>query len=549
MKHLFLSLQATDPDARIEHVALDADGVLLEHGRSTLAELASRLGELRAHESIVHAIIPAHDVAHFTVRLPPMAPSKIRASLPYALEDQLLEECDALQFAYDDTAPGANMKGKEARELAVATITRARLRTWLELLHSASIAPDAIHSEQSILLAREPGPITICLTAERVLCASPPTAVLEVERASATLELARNVADNLATWLSLLERAALERAALDRAVPDRGSGSEAPTVVELVGDRDSLTAIRPVLETLAASGRIRVREERAIHGFHWLASTALLVSPINLLQGEFAPREPRRFAWQRRFWRGPFFQGPFFQGPFFQGWLLPAALAGVLLLLFVVDLLIPRMFSPASIDAPARGAESVIERPGIDRPVADVKVDALYGLLESLALDGRASNLKLDELRFFVDPAQGERVELRARLGEDGGLQSLIAALEARGWSIDSRATVEAGAMDLVLTRRAATTSGSMNYATAPEIEAWLAAEGASPASASAAALTLAGPTADTPARVAISGAFADLLPRLERLPERGFAAAAAELRLAQSPGLVDGTLTLYRAP
>lgn len=481
MKHLFLSLHDTDPDAPIEHVALDADGRLLEHGRSTLAELAPRV-----RDAIVHAVIPARDVAHFTVRLPPMAASKVRASLPYALEDQLLEECDALHFAYDDTA-----KGKEPRELAVATINRARLRTWVERLQAAGIAPRAIHSEQSILLARAPGPITMCLPGERVLCARPPTATLEIERA--------RLGGNFATWLALLERE---------------GGSEGPISVELVGDRDALALTRPVLEALAATGRTILREEREAHWFHWLAATALLVEPINLLQGEFAVQEPKRLPWQ--------------------GWRLPVSLAAVLLALVIVDFSIQRVSPVPPADTPT-----------IDAP----EVDAFYGLLESLALAGRGANLKLEQVRFTVDQEQGERVELRARLATDDEVKSLISALEARGWRVESRATGTAEPIELVLTRGAGVTSESMRYATTQEIQAWLDAEETARSTEPASALTLTTATAEAPVRVLVSGTFAALLPLLERLPERGLAAAAVELRLAQGPGLVDGSLTLYRVP
>lgn len=66
------------------------------------------------------------------VSLPTRSRSKIVQALPYALEDQLLDPPETLQFSFQQTRDG---------DVAVAVTRRDRLNDWLSALRSAGIRP------------------------------------------------------------------------------------------------------------------------------------------------------------------------------------------------------------------------------------------------------------------------------------------------------------------------------------------------------------------------------------------------------------------------
>lgn len=95
-----------------------------------LAQLPSAL-----RAAPVHVWTPAGDTLLTHVKLPTRSRARILQALPYALEDQLLDEPEALHFAYVREADG---------ELAVAVTQRARLNVWLEILKGAGVRPASL---------------------------------------------------------------------------------------------------------------------------------------------------------------------------------------------------------------------------------------------------------------------------------------------------------------------------------------------------------------------------------------------------------------------
>ncbi|MBI3898579.1 MAG: hypothetical protein HY308_09820 [Gammaproteobacteria bacterium] len=80
----------------------------------------------------VHIWTPAAETLLTRATIPTKARGRILQALPYALEEQLLDEPDQLHFSYVREADGT---------LAVAVTRRARLTLWLDTLHSAGIRP------------------------------------------------------------------------------------------------------------------------------------------------------------------------------------------------------------------------------------------------------------------------------------------------------------------------------------------------------------------------------------------------------------------------
>lgn len=83
----------------------------------------------------VHVWTPPGETLLTRAKLPTRSRARVLQALPYALEDQLLDEPEALHFAYVREADGA---------LAVAVTQRARLNIWLEILKGAGVRPASL---------------------------------------------------------------------------------------------------------------------------------------------------------------------------------------------------------------------------------------------------------------------------------------------------------------------------------------------------------------------------------------------------------------------
>lgn len=98
---------------------------------------AQDIGQLPAsvRSAPAHVWTPAADTLLTRAVVPTRSRARILQALPYALEDQLLDEPEALHFAYVREADST---------LAVAVTQRARLNAWLETLKSAGVRPASL---------------------------------------------------------------------------------------------------------------------------------------------------------------------------------------------------------------------------------------------------------------------------------------------------------------------------------------------------------------------------------------------------------------------
>lgn len=88
-----------------------------------------------ARRAAVHVWTPAADTMFTSATLPTRSPRKIAQALPYALEDRLLGDPEALHFAWRRETSGS---------LSVAVTSRARLQGWTDRLTRAGIRPASI---------------------------------------------------------------------------------------------------------------------------------------------------------------------------------------------------------------------------------------------------------------------------------------------------------------------------------------------------------------------------------------------------------------------
>lgn len=126
---------------RADWVSTDQDG--------TQCVIAGQLSACKVDkETRVIVVIPGQEVLLTQVTLPPVKARYLAQALPFALEDQLLDELEALHFAVGPYQPGT--------PVAIAVIKKKRLEQWLLLLKEQHIQPDFLIPAPFILPA-QPG--------------------------------------------------------------------------------------------------------------------------------------------------------------------------------------------------------------------------------------------------------------------------------------------------------------------------------------------------------------------------------------------------------
>jgi general secretion pathway protein L len=94
-------------------------------------------------ETYVTLFAPATDVLFTEVNIPSRNRRQLLTAVPFALEDQLMEDIDGMHFALGPTS--------EHGTTSVATVARSRLESWLSGLREHGIELDAVYSEAQVL--------------------------------------------------------------------------------------------------------------------------------------------------------------------------------------------------------------------------------------------------------------------------------------------------------------------------------------------------------------------------------------------------------------
>jgi len=106
-----------------------SDGVILQ---SVLSGDASLLSQLASGKEVI-VIVPQQDVLLTSTNLPKMNRSQLSKALPFALEEQVIDDVDALHFAYLHQPNEA---------LSVAIVAKNKMQTWLDLLKTWNVQAD-----------------------------------------------------------------------------------------------------------------------------------------------------------------------------------------------------------------------------------------------------------------------------------------------------------------------------------------------------------------------------------------------------------------------
>lgn len=162
----------------IEWVTIDATGARLGPVRRGAIDEAAP--DCVARKTIVLA--PGTDVLLAEPVVPLKSGGKLAQVVPFALEEQLASDVDAMHFAIGkrDGRPG----------VPVAVASHERMGTWLAQLRAAGIEPDALYGESAMVPAT-PNGVTLLIDDSRVYVRreATPGAVLDVQPLIEALQL------------------------------------------------------------------------------------------------------------------------------------------------------------------------------------------------------------------------------------------------------------------------------------------------------------------------------------------------------------------------
>jgi general secretion pathway protein L len=145
-----------DPE-RVDYLTADAAGRIVTPLHSgSLAQAATAAAGQR-----ICVLAPASDVLLTDAEVPAKSGQRVQQIVPYALEEQLAEDIDSLQFA-------VGRRVGDAPRIPVAVVSRALLEGWLSQLRAAGLEPECIYADSS-LAPENPGQAVLVLSGDNVI--------------------------------------------------------------------------------------------------------------------------------------------------------------------------------------------------------------------------------------------------------------------------------------------------------------------------------------------------------------------------------------------
>ena len=236
-----------------------------QRGSLTLAAAVSRNGK-------VVALAPATQILLAEPELPPGSGVKLARAVPFALEEQLTEDVDQLNFAIGRRRPRGGTP--------VAVVSRSVLQGWIADLSAAGLEPLALYPDIS-LMPENPAQTVLWLEKGRLAVRRPgalPFAV-ELSPVSEALVVAGVIADPL----------------------DTTSEPKVPESAILYATREDWSSVQREFEGLAQKFDSLKVQLLADGPLPWLARSLASTDAVNLLQGEFARATDYGARWRQ--WR------------------------------------------------------------------------------------------------------------------------------------------------------------------------------------------------------------------------------------------------------
>lgn len=259
---LLLRLPAEE-DAPATWVVADSQGQLLSlPSQDTSGGLHTMATGRR-----VALLIPAGEVSFFQAALPAANESRLLQLAPFALEDQLSQDIDALHFAVGprDAASGT---------VPVAVMERARLEQYLARASQLQLIPHAVFAE-SDLAPMLPGHVTMLVAGDQLLLRDDTARPLVLPAADPLLAL--------------------------EMLPGTGANLPQANLTVFVGPGDWQKHSRTIEPLRERVGSFKVQLNNG-GVLAQLAQGLAFGAPLNLLQGAFKPRSSSKQSWQAWRW-------------------------------------------------------------------------------------------------------------------------------------------------------------------------------------------------------------------------------------------------------
>jgi len=262
---LVIRLRAA-PEAPASWLIVDANGARSGPARSGSVADALPLANGRR----VLLLLPGSEVTLAEPELPLRGGARVAQAVPFALEEHLASDVDALHFAIGTRPDGAI-------GTPVAAVARSLMDRWNEACVAAGLAPQAAYADSAVV-PLVPNACTLLLDEQALYVRRPDGVpfVLDAEPLEAALDFA------------------LSSAANDDESREHITCYVSPAEYE--ANRDLIEGLRP----RTASLQVKLMTEGALP---LLAAQAVGAHAVNLLQGPYAPRS--RASGQLQRWRVP----------------------------------------------------------------------------------------------------------------------------------------------------------------------------------------------------------------------------------------------------
>ena len=251
---------ASDGTASASWLVCDADGALvvaMQSGALSAAAANAVVGRR------VIVLVHGTDILQTQAELPAKAGAKLAQAVPFALEEQLADDVETLHFAIGERTDSGSTR--------VSVVARTKLEAWTRALALASIRPDALFADNS-LMPCNPGQIVLLIDGVDAHICTPDgrRTTLPVEGLADSLELATVASSTTG-------------AALDVAVAAPTGLLVHATPTDWQAHSAQVEAMRSRFEGV----KVQLLPQGLLP---WLARQLSSVRPINLLQGAFASR-------------------------------------------------------------------------------------------------------------------------------------------------------------------------------------------------------------------------------------------------------------------
>jgi len=152
----YVVIRLAAEDQAVQWILADSNGTRLSNvSTGELSQAAIEVG----NRSVI-VLVPSVDLLTTTVLIPGRSNSKIKAALPFALEENLAEDVENLHFAVGER--------QQNGRLPVSVVANEKMNGWLKRLSDADIEPSIIAPDNHGL-AKIPGTLSVLLDDDIVM--------------------------------------------------------------------------------------------------------------------------------------------------------------------------------------------------------------------------------------------------------------------------------------------------------------------------------------------------------------------------------------------